>query len=336
MFEHSATINHDDGWIRFEPGYRLDKEEYAAVTKAGLNWKRAEQCFVAPWTPTIEDFLRKEFAVSLEPDNTNLLAVARGRAQYYQQYRDNAAARSNQARQSSDQISQRFAGGQPILVGHHSEKGARRDHARMWNQMGKAIEEGEKAEKWDDRAQSTLSRAAARYEPLALTRRIEKLQAELRSHQKPLQQIADIEAVRAKNPGLGDELSERIFYAVLTTEKIDAIRVIHERWVAFLQARIEVAQALYEESGGVAHDQGKLMLEVGGAVKYGSHWYPIARVNQKTVTTNHWMGFMAYKLPLAELTASMTKEEWEQADKVMQSGVGYRLREKKHDDQIQN
>jgi hypothetical protein len=39
----------------------------------------------------------------------------------------------------ADQISERFYGGQPILVGHHSEKGARRDHARMDNAMRNGI-----------------------------------------------------------------------------------------------------------------------------------------------------------------------------------------------------
>ncbi len=37
------------------------------------------------------------------------------------------------------QISERFAGGQPILVGHHSERGARRDHARMDTAMRKGV-----------------------------------------------------------------------------------------------------------------------------------------------------------------------------------------------------
>lgn len=40
----------------------------------------------------------------------------------------------------ADQISERFYGGQPILVGHHSEKGARRDQAKMHNAMTKGIE----------------------------------------------------------------------------------------------------------------------------------------------------------------------------------------------------
>ena len=49
--------------------------------------------------------------------------------------RDEASAQLRRA----DQISERFAGGQPILVGHHSERGARRDHARMDTAMRKGV-----------------------------------------------------------------------------------------------------------------------------------------------------------------------------------------------------
>lgn len=327
MLEHYATINYDDGWIRFEPGYRLDKEEYAAVTKAGLNWKRAEQCFVAPWSPTLEDFLRQTFSVALEPDNTDLLAVARGRAAYYQQYSDNAAARSQSARKSADALSERFAFGQPILVGHHSEKGARRDKERIAANMDKAIAEGKKSAKWDSRAEATLRHAAARYTPIALARRIEKLQAEVRSHQKTLQQFDDIAAVREKSQALADELMERLFFAEMTPEQVAASRVYHERWLTFLQARIDVAQALYDESEGLAKDK-ELPLEIGGAVEHrGRYWYPITRVNQKSVTVSHWLGVLAYKIPLTDITAAKGKEEWEQTPKRLAGGIGYMVLE---------
>jgi hypothetical protein len=42
---------------------------------------------------------------------------------------------------TANQISERFAGGQPILVGHHSEKRARRDQERMHDSMRKGCEE---------------------------------------------------------------------------------------------------------------------------------------------------------------------------------------------------
>jgi hypothetical protein len=47
---------------------------------------------------------------------------------------------------AATQLSERFSGGQPILVGHHSEKRARRDQERMHRNMSKGCEEMDKAE----------------------------------------------------------------------------------------------------------------------------------------------------------------------------------------------
>jgi hypothetical protein len=53
---------------------------------------------------------------------------------------DRLTAEATSQFRRADQISERFYGGQPILVGHHSEKGARRDQAKMHNAMRKGIE----------------------------------------------------------------------------------------------------------------------------------------------------------------------------------------------------
>lgn len=61
----------------------------------------------------------------------------------------------------SDKIGERFYGGQPILVGHHSEKRARADQARGHNAMRKAVEETGIAAHYASKAKS-IERAAAR------------------------------------------------------------------------------------------------------------------------------------------------------------------------------
>ena len=52
----------------------------------------------------------------------------------------------------SNQIGERFAGGQPILVGHHSEKKARNDQNRMHNSMRKSIDATEKSKYYNKKA----------------------------------------------------------------------------------------------------------------------------------------------------------------------------------------
>ncbi len=54
---------------------------------------------------------------------------------------------------TANRISERFWMGQPILVGHHSEKGARRDQTRMHAAIGKSIQQRRAAEALASRAQ---------------------------------------------------------------------------------------------------------------------------------------------------------------------------------------
>lgn len=44
--------------------------------------------------------------------------------------------------------------GQPIIIGHHSEKTARRLHERAWQDIGKSIEEDKKSKYYKDRAKT--------------------------------------------------------------------------------------------------------------------------------------------------------------------------------------
>jgi hypothetical protein len=108
------------------------------------------------------------------------VARAEDRAERLAGYAENAAARSEAAHERADRISERFAGGQPILLGHHSQRGAERDMERVHNGTRRAFEEGAKAKRLAE-----ASDTAARYEqhrkniPTTI-RRIATLEAELR------------------------------------------------------------------------------------------------------------------------------------------------------------
>lgn len=56
-----------------------------------------------------------------------------------------AEAKSNAHFVASSQHSARFAGGQPILIGHHSENSAKKAQQRTWSSMDKCVEESKKA-----------------------------------------------------------------------------------------------------------------------------------------------------------------------------------------------
>lgn len=80
---------------------------------------------------------------------------AKRKAEKLQGYAGNAEKRSGQAYKRAD-MSERATGiplGQPILVGHHSEKRHRRAIEKADNAMRKSVEETEKAEAYNRRAE---------------------------------------------------------------------------------------------------------------------------------------------------------------------------------------
>ncbi|EOY3862789.1 DUF3560 domain-containing protein, partial [Escherichia coli] len=78
--------------------------------------------------------------------------------------------------------------GQPILVGHHSERRARRDAQRIENGMKRAVMLFERAEYWEERARSALLHAKYKERPDVRWRRIKKIEADLRKAEKTIAQ----------------------------------------------------------------------------------------------------------------------------------------------------
>lgn len=70
------------------------------------------------------------------------------------------AEQSVSVRKHADAIADMIPFGQPILVGHHSEKRHRRDKERIFNGMGKSIELAEKSEHYKEKAERILNPTA--------------------------------------------------------------------------------------------------------------------------------------------------------------------------------
>ncbi|MDK2398305.1 DUF3560 domain-containing protein, partial [Escherichia coli] len=74
------------------------------------------------------------------------------------------------------------------LVGHHSERRARRDAQRIENGMKRAVMLFERAEYWEERARSALLHAKYKERPDVRWRRIKKIEADLRKAEKTIAQ----------------------------------------------------------------------------------------------------------------------------------------------------
>jgi hypothetical protein len=98
------------------------------------------------------------------------------KAEYYREQAQKATGRSNAAYNASGTLADSIPFGQPILVGHHSEGRARRDHERIHNLMSKSIEEKNKAEYYTRKAENAESnRVISSDDPEAINKLKEKL-----------------------------------------------------------------------------------------------------------------------------------------------------------------
>lgn len=181
---YTATYSPDDNKLRLYSVSRLPKEVYDRVKAAGFSWAPKQELFVAPmWTPAREDLLI-ELAGEIGDEDTSLTERAEARADRFDDYSSNRAADAESARKAARAISDGIPFGQPILVGHHSEKHARRDAERIWNGIGRSVKMWEQSKYWTARAAGAIRHAKYKERPDVRARRIKKLEAELRKVQK--------------------------------------------------------------------------------------------------------------------------------------------------------
>lgn len=206
--DYEATYSPEDNKIRLiprRPGLRLDAPTYACVREEGFIWAPRQELFVAPkWTPSREDLLL-ELVGAIDAEESTMAERAADRAERFEGYSDKREAEAHRAREHVQQISQRFEFGQPILVGHHSERKARKDAERIQNGMRKAINLWDTANYWERRAKGVMGHAAYKANPAVRARRIKTLEAEKRSYERTVKEcargLANWRALAAFEPG---------------------------------------------------------------------------------------------------------------------------------------
>lgn len=92
-------------------------------------------------------------------DGFNSQEFAKRRAERLNGYAYNATAKSERYYEASKEGADFLALGEPIKVGHHSEKRHRALIDRNWERMGKSVEFSKKAEEYESRAEYWERRA---------------------------------------------------------------------------------------------------------------------------------------------------------------------------------
>lgn len=181
-----ATYSPEDNKLRLYPDDRLEPDLYQRVKAAGFIWAPKQKLFVAPlWTPGREDLL-VELCGEVEDEDTSLAERAEERAERFETYSENRAKDADTQKDYVKSMTDHIPFGQPILVGHHSEKRARKIAQKIENGMSRAVKLWEQSKYWEDRAKGAIRHAKYKERPDVRARRIKKIEAEKRKAEKVL------------------------------------------------------------------------------------------------------------------------------------------------------
>ncbi len=184
--EFTATYSAEDNKLRLYADQRLDDDLYKVVSGAGFKYAKKQELFFAPsWTPEREDLCIK-LAGEITAEQTTIVERAEAKVDRLENLAIKRSAEGNAFIEAANRISRRFQGGQPILVGHHSEKGARKDQARIDSAMNNAVKALNAVDYWGYRAEGVARHANRKANSGVRSRRIKKLLAELRGFQRDL------------------------------------------------------------------------------------------------------------------------------------------------------
>lgn len=184
MVTYSATYSPEDNKIRLYASSHLDAETYARVKEAGFKWAPKQELFVAPkWTPQRED-LAVELAGEIEAEEMTLAERAEIKAERLDNLARKRRGEAESLNRHADELSQAFYMGQPILIGHHSERKARKTQERINAASAKAVKADQLANYWLYRATGVECFANMKNNPRVRANRIKTLLAELRDLQR--------------------------------------------------------------------------------------------------------------------------------------------------------
>lgn len=213
---------------------------------------------------TIDDTITR----SVEAREADRSSRAQQRAQLLQDRADRRRAAADVAAEASWRISDGIPLGQPILVGHHSERRHRRDLERIQDLASRSVEDSRAADEAQGRAEQLVGATERRYTVPTVGKRIDRLEAELRKLNRQLdgytRVIGGYKQVHA--PATGDR----------------AERLRRER--ADLKAQLDYWCEVREELVATKPTYSQETIKKGDYVRVSGHWRKVARVNLKSVS----------------------------------------------------
>jgi len=170
-----ATYDPDDNKIRIYSG-RVDQELYDELKRLGFGRAYKQGCFFQVWTPARED-AALALCGEITDEDSSLRDRAEERHGRFATYSSNAESRAEQAIKAGNDAVEGIPFGQPILVGHHSEKRHRAAVEKAQRAATKTVEEVDRRDYWQWRARGVLRHADRTFDRGVVMRRIKKLES---------------------------------------------------------------------------------------------------------------------------------------------------------------
>jgi len=285
--EPRVTVEHSGDGTILHFG-RDDMQAREAAKAVGARWSRNLGAWYLPrnQTESTRRFKVSQLQTKLGHENVHLADAGHGKtttaAEREAARKAASAARADrldaraakhdaeaEARyKAAKDIMDRIPLGQPILVGHHSERGARADQKRIHNHSDKMVEAMGKARADQRAAEAARHNATAADSPLKRQRRIDKNEAEIRAIDRKLTE----HGIAIKAPEAAAKVGIRPlpadYHAKLTAQRAElADQVAHDK-------------AQIGASGFKGVDPSKV--KPGDMVQYRGRTHIVTKVNKTT------------------------------------------------------
>ena len=228
------------------------------------------------------------FTVEVEVDDT-FRPAAEVEADRERRAEDRAAALADKAQRKATDAAAAYTahqracdhvppGGEPIHVGHYSERRHRNAIDKAWKTLGKAVNAGEEAERVEARAEAAAKANARRHNPVTVKNRIDKLQADQRRDQRQVDGYRRVVHRTADGREYADESPP-----AAGTYRAQVLARMAQR-AGQIDHWLGVYAQLQED--GVATSYGRDNVAKGDHIKYRGHWYEVVRANAKSVSVH--------------------------------------------------
>ncbi|MEV0150032.1 MULTISPECIES: DUF3560 domain-containing protein [unclassified Nonomuraea] len=219
---------------------------------------------------------------SVAAAEADLYERADTRAGAYRGFAANAQARAEEHRAAAQAATAGYPPGQPILLGHPSQRRHENAIERNHAHTRKAIAESDRAQYWRTRAKAAEHLQQHRRNPRATMRRIERLETDLRRVQRRLSGEAHPRLVERDGQAVLNEQGRPLVQWQPATGSYRD-QLLHEQTLILEKIGYWKDLIAKAEADGVKV-WGPDDFTVGDFVLYLGTWYEVLRVNTKSLT----------------------------------------------------